>query len=80
MAEQEQDQVVFVMVQGAPKSRFYKSVEAGSGREAMEDVASHDDHWIEVDDAQWIVRDHVLYAYVETAGEERRADPDFAYG
>jgi hypothetical protein len=65
----EQDQIVFVMTVG--NQHFYKSVDAGTGHAALEDIIRLDEKWIEVDDSRWIVRDNVVYAYVVSAGDNR---------
>ena len=62
MADAVKDEIVFVMAVG--EKRFQRSVPEGRGEKTFRDILDGDSRWIEVDDSQWIIRDHVLYVYL----------------
>ena len=69
-AEADRDRIVFVMA--SEQREFQKSVPAGEGQRTLEEIVrKRDNPWIEVDHGRWIIRDHVLFAELTPAGEER---------
>jgi|SRR5215208_8480286 len=69
MPEPDRDRIVFVIAVGGDRIALSKSVETGAGADVLEDITRRDDHWIEVDDAHWVVRENVLYAFASAGGD-----------